>query len=482
MPTPNEILNNVFGYSSFRPGQEGAIKDILNPDTKGVLVIMPTSGGKSLIYQVPSLVLGGLNIVISPLIALMKDQVDALKAKGVKAELYNSSLTEDDKRRVTNMLIIDEINILYVAPERFQDDSFIDILKEKQINLFAIDEAHMISQVGHSFRPDYRKIKWAIKKLNPKQVIALTATATKLVQKDILEQLEIPFAKIHVHGFYRPDLKIEVALCGNERTTMLFEAVEEEFRNGNTTGIIYVGRQKDADSFAQLLTHNYDIPAVSYHAGLKDEVRTEIQDKWMKEGGVIVATVAFGMGVNSPHVRFVYTATLLGSIEEFYQAIGRASRDGKGGNCIAFIDSANDKKLQRFLIDSSHPPYHMIETFWNWLKEEARRHDGKVDMIQSDMAECAGINSYSVGGCVSVLRYNGFMKTEGKGSYTVEYNKKFDLDREVLQQKRAHKLRLLDDMIDFIDNKRKCRMEAIIEYFGEKGHTCGKCDVCERKR
>jgi ATP-dependent DNA helicase RecQ len=477
-----EILKNIFGHDNFRPGQDDIIKDILNPNTKNVLAIMPTSAGKSFLYQIPSLVLGGLNVVISPLIALMKDQVDELKLKGIKAELYNSSLTEEEKRMVTNQLIVDNINLLYISPERLQDDSFIDILREKEINLFAIDESHMISQMGHGFRPDYRKIKRAIRELRPKKVVALTATATKLVQKDIIEQLDMVNPSIYIKGFYRPDLKLEISLCGNERTSMLFEAVEEEFRNGNTTGIIYVGRQKDADSFSQLLTHNYDIPALSYHAGLKDEVRKEVQDKWMKEGGVICATSSFGVGVNKKDVRFVYIATLPGSVEEFYQYVGRASRDGKGGNGIAFIDSANDKKLQRFLIDSSHPPYHMIETFWNWLKDEARRHDGKVEMIQSDMAECAGINSYSVGGCVSVLRYNGFMKTEGKGSYTVEYNKKFDLDREVLQQKRAHKLRLLDDMIDFIDNKRKCRMEAIIEYFGEKGHTCGKCDVCERKK
>ena len=290
-----EVLNTVFGYETFREGQEEIIDAVLDEKNQGVLAVAATSFGKSLCFQIPALVMGGLNIVVSPLIALMKDQVDTLAKKGVGVACYNSSMTDKEKEGVLNYLQFGQINLLYVAPERFDDVSFLNYINQFGINIFAVDEAHSISVFG-DFRPAYRHLKKAIEFLNPKQVIAVTATATALVQKDICEQLGIPKAKKIIRGFYRDNLIIKIAdVPLNQRVDKVIQQIASYYKNGNDTGIVYAGTRKDAEYINNEFKELYKMPSTFYHAGISGKDRDKIQNEWFLYGGNVVATSAFGL-------------------------------------------------------------------------------------------------------------------------------------------------------------------------------------------
>ncbi|HEX8923649.1 MAG TPA: RecQ family ATP-dependent DNA helicase, partial [Patescibacteria group bacterium] len=336
------LLKNYFGYDSFLPLQEEIITHVMAG--KDALVLMPTGGGKSICYQLPAMALSGVTLVISPLIALMKDQVDQLKTNGIAAEFINSSIKSGEIREIQDKVKKGEIKILYVAPERLPVEAFRDFLGEIKIALIAIDEAHCISEWGHDFRPDYRNLT-VLKEMFPKvPVIALTATATDKVRADIMERLNIKKAKVFVSGFNRPNLTYIVKPKNNAYTNL----VELLKKYEKKSAIIYCFSRKETEEIAKKLRKE-KIKALPYHAGLASEKRQETQEKFIRdEIEVIVATIAFGMGINKPDVRLVVHYSLPKSVEGYYQETGRAGRDGLPSECVLFYSYADSFKQEFF--------------------------------------------------------------------------------------------------------------------------------------
>ncbi len=323
--TPAQLLQKHFGFGEFRPGQEAAI-DALDTD-KAALAVFPTGGGKSLCYQLPALRYAGLTLVVSPLIALMKDQIDFLTGRGIEAARLDSSLGGDETRAVTAKVEAGTLKMLYVAPERFNNERFLALLERTPIALFAVDEAHCISEWGHNFRPDYLKLAEAAQRVGAERVLALTATATPAVVEDICKAFNIPPQASVVTGFYRPNLNLSISpVAEKDRDALLLKRVGK--RTPGPT-IVYVTLQKTAERVATLLS-DAGHPAEAYHAGLDPEVRAQVQDRWMaSDTGIVVATIAFGMGIDKSAVRYVYHYNLPKSLESYSQEIGRAGRDGK---------------------------------------------------------------------------------------------------------------------------------------------------------
>jgi ATP-dependent DNA helicase RecQ len=339
-----EILKNQFGYDSFRMNQQAAIEAVLNH--RDCVVLMPTGGGKSLCYQIPSLILDGLTLVVSPLIALMKDQVDSLKANGVEADFLNSSQTSREQTEVFQSVRQGKTKILYVAPERLlqSGDQFIDFLRSLKISLFAIDEAHCISSWGHDFRPEYIQLG-KLKRYFPEiPVIALTATADKLVRKDIFERLSINNAELFLSSFNRPNIHYRVEPKRNSYAQLLdyLETKRDE------SGIIYCLSRNSTESLAaDLRDEGYNV--LPYHAGLDKATRDKNQELFLKdEVKIIVATIAFGMGIDKSNVRFVVHCDLPKNIESYYQETGRAGRDGLESEALLFFSWADVAKLKGF--------------------------------------------------------------------------------------------------------------------------------------
>ena len=341
-------LKEFFGFSSFKGEQEQIISNLLQGDDS--FVIMPTGGGKSLCYQLPALLMEGTAIVISPLIALMKNQVDAIRGfvagnEGI-AHFLNSSLTKAQIAEVTEDLTSGVTKLLYVAPESLTKEENIAILRQIRISFFAVDEAHCISDWGHDFRPEYRKIRPIVDEIGRAPIIALTATATPKVQNDILKNLGIMDAHVFKSSFNRPNLYYEV----RDKIDQDKDIIKYIKQHSGKSGIIYCLSRKKVEELAQVLVIN-GIRAVPYHAGLDAKVRAENQDKFlMEEVDVIVATIAFGMGIDKPDVRFVIHYDVPRSLEGYYQETGRAGRDGREGVCIAYYSYKDIRKLDKFLM------------------------------------------------------------------------------------------------------------------------------------
>ena len=482
------VLKETFGLETFRDSQAEVIDSLFDDNNKGVLAVFPTGAGKSLLYQLPSLLSYGLTIVISPLISLMKDQVDYLKSKNIPAEFYNSSLSDTEKYIIHSKLMRQEVKLLYVAPERFADQRFTQALNEtNKIELFAVDESHCISIWGHDFRPSYRMLKDAIEFLEPRQVIALTATATKRVQADICKQLNIPKAKKFIKGFYRSDLSLSVKTCNSSsKLDHIIKKVGYYINSGIKTGIIYSPTRKLAEEISEKLIKEKIISTV-YHAGLDDNIREQTQTNWSKNGGIIVATIAFAMGINKSDVRFIIHAGMPASIENYYQEIGRASRDGKGAECFIYFDVYKDIDLQRFFIEMSYPPIDIIQSFWAWCCNEVDESN-MISMTQKEMGnKCKSfMKDYYISGCVSKLKENNFIETIARGKYKInkEINLNHNFDFNKLEEKRRAKFDVLNEMSDFVNNNRSCRMLQILEYFDDYSRTkeCGHCDICVSKK
>ena len=342
-------LKQFFGFSSFRPLQEEIIRDSLAG--RDVFAVLPTGGGKSLCFQLPALVRPGLTVVVSPLIALMKDQVDALQAAGVAATFLNSSLGAGGSRPRLRGLHAGEFRLLYVAPERLMLSGFLDDLKKWQVNLFAIDEAHCISEWGHDFRPEYRQLL-ALRDLFPDvPMMALTATATERVRVDIVKQLHLRSPACYVASFNRPNLTYRVAAKSGA-----YEQILSYVRaRPNECGIIYVQARKTAESMAAKLSAD-GVQALPYHAGMTAGDRTKNQEAFLRdEARVICATIAFGMGINKPNVRFVIHYDLPKNIEGYYQETGRAGRDGLPSECLLLFSPGDRVKQMRFIDEKSDP-------------------------------------------------------------------------------------------------------------------------------
>ena len=348
-------LKEIFGFDKFKGDQEAIIQSLL--DGNDTFVIMPTGGGKSLCYQLPAMILEGTAIVVSPLIALMKNQVDAVRyTSGTTdvAHFLNSSLSRLQQNEVKEDLLRGGTKLLYVAPETLSKEETIEVLRQIPISFFAIDEAHCISEWGHDFRPEYRRLREAIKAIRPNvPILTLTASATPKVQQDIIKNLGMEQAKTFISSFNRPNLYYEVRPKPQDPMQLHKEIIRFIKENPNKSGIIYCLTRKKVEDLAQLLVIN-GIKALPYHAGMDSKVRSENQDKFLtEEVDVIVATIAFGMGIDKPDVRFVIHYDIPKSIEGYYQETGRAGRDGGEGRCIAFYSEQDVEKLYKFFSDKN---------------------------------------------------------------------------------------------------------------------------------
>ncbi len=342
---PLDVLHKYYGYTSFRKGQENIITSIINKED--VLAIMPTGGGKSICYQVPALCLDGITIVISPLISLMKDQVDALNTMGIKASLINSSLSNSEYSKVLEEIENDECKIIYIAPERLDSMEFVNIIRGKNISQVAIDEAHCVSQWGHDFRVSYKKIPYFINRLDKRPIVtAFTATASNEVREDIVNILDLHKPAIYITGFDRENLSINIVKSSSKNKYTL-DYVEN---HKNESGIIYASTRKEVESIYEgLLKRNYSV--AKYHAGLSNEARKEYQENFINDDiKIMVATNAFGMGIDKPNIRWVLHYNMPQSIENYYQEIGRAGRDGEDSECVLLF-SPGDVHTQKYLVE-----------------------------------------------------------------------------------------------------------------------------------
>ncbi|HVF45650.1 MAG TPA: RecQ family ATP-dependent DNA helicase [Pyrinomonadaceae bacterium] len=402
-------LKNFFGFEAFREGQREVVEAILGGhDT---VVVMPTGGGKSLCFQLPALMREGVTVVVSPLIALMKDQVDALHSRGLPATFINSSLDfEEQKARVAGVRRGD-YKLLYVAPERFRSNHFVEMLRSADISLFAVDEAHCISQWGHDFRPDYLRLQSFRETLGSPQTIALTATATPYVRADIIEQLNLSDPRAFVSGFDRPNLSIGVVHTEREREKFArIRGLATEYEG--QSGIVYTSTRKSVEQIAQKLKGER-LSVVAYHAGMTDEERVRAQDDFMSgRAQMIVATNAFGMGIDKPDIRFVVHFHLPGSIEAYYQEIGRAGRDGARSVCLLLFNYA-DKRTQDYFIEGSYPPPELIANVYQALVGTGQK---RIELSTREVAARAGVrNEMAVQSALITLEKAGHIE-RGTGS------------------------------------------------------------------
>lgn len=363
------LLRERFGLDAFRPGQAEVISALL--DGRSALAVFPTGGGKSLCYQLPALQIEGLTLVVSPLIALMKDQIDFLTSRGIAAARVDSTVGSEGSLAVSRAMESGELKLLYVAPERFNNERFVAEIKRVKIGLFAIDEAHCISEWGHNFRPDYLKLSETAREIGAERVLALTATATPPVVKDICRSFDIDSSDAIVTGFYRPNLELlTTPTTPRERDALLLSKLQQRPPG---PAVVYVTLQKTAETVAAYLASS-GVSARAYHAGMESEVRHETQDWWIHEpGGVVVATIAFGMGIDKSNVRYVYHYNMPKSLESYSQEIGRAGRDGLPST-VEILACADDVSVLENFAYGDTPSQESIESLvravQKWKTEE----------------------------------------------------------------------------------------------------------------
>lgn len=460
--TPLEILRKCFGFESFRPNQEEVCRVLA--EGRDALLVMPTGSGKSLCYQLPGIMLGGTTLVISPLIALMEDQVAKLRALGFAAERIHSNRDRNASREVCLDYIAGKLDFLFIAPERLRVRGFPEMLARRKPCVVAIDEAHCISQWGHDFRPDYRAIGKHLPALRPAPVIALTATATPLVQNDIAAQLGLLAPKHFIHGFRRDNLGIEaVEIPQEHRHELVAEILSKPERR---PAIVYTPRRRDADSLARKLEEHF--PVAAYHAGLAARRREDVQKAFLDNRlDVIVATIAFGMGIDKPDIRSVIHTALPGSVEGYYQEIGRAGRDGQPSRAI-LMHAYADRHTHDYFFERDYPDPSVLAHIYDALTPEPQSKEAVQarSRLNEDVFDNAMEKIWIHGGAEVDHADN---LTLGAESW-----------RESYVAQREHKMAQFEKMLSYCD-VRGCRMSALVRYFGDTAgaaQRCGACDVC----
>ncbi|MDX2109391.1 MAG: ATP-dependent DNA helicase RecQ [Verrucomicrobiota bacterium] len=481
---PENTLRTYFGFDRFRPPQDEIIRHIL--EHRDLLVIMPTGGGKSLCYQLPALILPGITLVISPLISLMKDQVDALLSKNIPAGFINSSQTLEEQRRQLGRMESGELKLVYVSPERFRAKGFTQTLARCEIAFVAVDEAHCLSQWGHDFRPDYLRIGKAIQELGSPPVAAFTATATPDVRGDILNSLQMRDPVEIVSGFARENLTFNVVPLDTkvDKLEHILELIKER-----GTGIIYCATRKSVESICEELIAHGVRKLVFYHGGMSDIDRNKAQEDFMSgRSHVAVATNAFGMGIDRSDIRFVAHYEMPGSVEAYYQEGGRAGRDGKPAVC-ELLFNYSDKRVQEFFLEGANPTLETIREVYRVLrKEQNNEHEIhlSIDALVEKFPE--KVNPMAVSTALSFLAKQEVVdrfdipgqRVRGTRLLHPELSpERLKLDTKNLQDKRQRDTQRLEAMVKFCFAKR-CRQQWILEYFGEHDSApCGRCDYCQ---
>ncbi len=478
-----QVLTRIFGFDALRPGQDAVVSAIM--ERRDALAIMPTGGGKSLCYQLPALCREGVTVVVSPLIALMKDQVDALQARGIPAAAINSSLGAEEYRQAMAAFRAGELKIVYVAPERFGQEGFMNALSRMQVSLLAVDEAHCLSQWGHDFRPDYLRLGRVREALGFPQTVALTATATAPVREDILNTLQLRDPATIISGFARDNLDLAITHCESRKAK--FERLRALIAKWRT-GIIYCSTRKNVMTVFEEVS-GYGAHVVAYHAGMTDEERAFSQEAFISgRADVVVATNAFGMGIDRADVRFVAHFEIPGSVEAYYQEAGRAGRDGEPSACELLFNHA-DLKTQEFFFEGSNPALTLIRAVYNMLRTECNAQTHELTLTVENMAERLGkeVNPMVVGTALSLLIHAGAISRfdvpgrNGKGTRVTDPAKNFEMlpiDRDSLEAK-AKRDHLKIESITRYAYAVGCRQKWILDYFGETGsEPCGHCDSC----
>ena len=485
-PDLDTALHELFGFDDFREGQRQIAESVV--EGVSALAVMPTGAGKSLCYQLPACVIDGVTIVVSPLIALMKDQVESLYAHGIPATCINSSQRWQDQQLRLRGLSEGLYRIVYVAPERFKNRAFLDALAGVKVGLFAVDEAHCISQWGHDFRPDYLELGEVRKSLGEPVTLALTATATPEVQDDIVKQLGIEDARIIVSGFERPNLYFEVQTTHSDEEKYTHTRALLDRYDGESV-VIYCATRRQVDELRVRLKHaGYLVGA--YHAGLNEKKRDQTQDAFMAgDLPVLVATNAFGMGIDKADVRGIVHFNVPGSVEGYYQEAGRAGRDGEPAHCL-LLYSPQDRGVHEFFVETSFPTPEVVAQVWS----ELRRHGVGTHSLGPEQiadhinrsSKTAHVHTSSVDASLRLLEqamHIDFGWRDGFPWIAVRDHSRardlrIDWDRVVLRRRIAQ--RQLDHICRYAVGDG-CRQALLLRYFNSQpsfGHTCNTCDAC----
>ncbi|HEY0323420.1 MAG TPA: ATP-dependent DNA helicase RecQ [Pyrinomonadaceae bacterium] len=469
-------LADVFGLEKLRPGQAEVIRSVL--EGRNTLAIMPTGAGKSLCYQLPALHLPGTTIIISPLISLMKDQVDKLEDAGLDAAQLNSSLTVSEHEENLSQIEDNESEFIFTTPERFTDQEFLKSLRDKRLDFVVIDEAHCISEWGHDFRPAYLSLGAAIKTLQSPPVLALTATATPEVTEDIEKQLDLGSLSIINTGIYRQNLGYEVLRVTNEAEKRA--ALLRLLREIEGTGLIYAATVKTVEALTEWL-ETFEFPVAKYHGRLSASERKETQERFMAgELKTIIATNAFGMGIDKPDIRFVVHYQMPGSLEAYYQESGRAGRDGLRARCILFFQ-LDDRRTQQFFLGGKHPKFNDILAVYNAL--ESLGADVEPATLQRIQEEANMVAKTKVRVILSMLKELGLSRELRGSRFSL---RRRDVKREELEElarrseeKSAKDREKLERMMLY-GQSAACRWQLLHDYFGEQmeRERCGACDNC----
>lgn len=440
------VLRDRFGFDGFRQGQEEVIRCLMSGRSAGA--IFPTGAGKSLCYQLPALLLPGMTLVISPLLALMKDQIDALRARGIEAERLDSSLEEEDYRRVTEAVRAGRVKLLFVAPERLSNERFINLLGGQRISLLAVDEAHCISAWGHNFRPDYLKLAQAAKDLRVERVLALTATATPKVVDDMARAFAIESTAMTNTGFYRANLELHVSACTDrERVELLLRRLGE--REPGPT-IVYVSLQRHAEEVAGHL-QAAGLDAAAYHSGMAAADRSRVQDDFMHgRRQIICATIAFGMGIDKEDIRYVYHYHMPKGYESYMQEIGRAGRDGKAAVCELFACADDATILENFVYGDTPDD----ESLLGLLTELLTGADGEIDLAVSDLSRRFDMRPLVLNTLLTRLELAGIIKSEGHYYGSIRFAPKLS-GKQILQNYPASQAKFLREVFTCCSKAKK---------------------------